>query len=100
MIRSTRNGEPIDTRELSLDEAAALPIARKASNLALAFGRVAKAAATGEKIIVSPAEMERRLAICRVCEFFQASPMKCLKCDCFLNLKTRLETEHCPIAKW
>jgi len=62
--------------------------------------RVAKAAVTGQQVISSKDEIDRRLSICRGCEFFQEDPMKCQKCGCFLNLKTRLETEHCPIAKW
>jgi hypothetical protein len=62
--------------------------------------RVAKAIMKGETIAATTAEIGRRLGICRKCEFFQAVPMRCQKCNCFLNLKTRLETEHCPIAKW
>ena len=62
--------------------------------------KLGKAAATGQKVVASKEEIERRLSICKACEFFEASPMKCRKCGCFLNLKTRLETEHCPIAKW
>jgi len=62
--------------------------------------RVAAAAISGEKVRASAPEVARRLSICRACEFFQASPMRCLKCSCFLALKTRLETEHCPIGKW
>jgi hypothetical protein len=98
VIQSIRNGKRLKTRELSQKEATALPIMRQARDLGQAIGRFAKAARTGEKTIVSPAEMERRLAICRGCQFFQA--MRCLKCHCFLSLKARLETEHCPIAKW
>jgi hypothetical protein len=71
-----------------------------AKNIAGASFRVAKAVMGGERIIVSQAEIERRLSICAKCEFFEAAPMKCRKCGCYLNLKTRLETEHCPIAKW
>jgi hypothetical protein len=71
-----------------------------AKNVAGASFRLAKAAMAGEKINVSPAETERRLGICRQCQFFQAKLMRCLKCGCFLSLKVRLETEHCPINKW
>jgi hypothetical protein len=62
--------------------------------------RVAKAAAAGEKIVVSALEQDRRLAICRGCEFFVKAKASCSKCGCYLNLKTRLETEHCPISRW
>jgi hypothetical protein len=73
----------------------------KASNLVMATGRATKALAAGKQIMASQDEVARRLSICRCCEFFKESPaMRCLKCGCFLNLKTRLETEHCPIRKW
>jgi hypothetical protein len=62
--------------------------------------RLAKAVMKGETITATTEEIGRRLAICRKCEFFHPAPMRCQKCNCFLNLKTRLETEHCPIAKW
>jgi hypothetical protein len=62
--------------------------------------RAAKSGAMRQKVVSSKEEKERRLAICKECEFFQASPLKCRKCGCFLQLKTRLETEHCPIGKW
>jgi hypothetical protein len=62
--------------------------------------RVAMATIKGEKVKASASEIERRMDICRDCQHFQESPMKCRKCGCYLNLKTRLETEHCPIQKW
>jgi hypothetical protein len=86
-IISVRDGRRIPTKQIF-------------SNAAGAAFRVAKATITGEKVICSKEEISARLSICAKCEFFQASPMKCLKCGCYLNLKTRLETEHCPISKW
>lgn len=78
-------------------------IADRPSVVANATGaafRVARAAMKGEIVRASASEIDRRLAICKTCEHFVDNPMKCRKCGCFLNLKTRLETEHCPIAKW
>jgi len=45
-------------------------------------------------------EMERRLSICRSCEFFKPRTEQCAKCGCFMKLKTKLEKAHCPIDKW
>lgn len=70
------------------------------SNLSRAAFRVAKTTLKGGKIKASKSEIARRLSICGTCDFFQKSPMKCRKCGCFLNIKSRLETEHCPILKW
>jgi hypothetical protein len=78
----------------------AAPSGNLVANAAGAAFRLGKAAVLGHQIVSSKEEIDRRLSICRACEFFQPSGMRCLKCGCFLNLKTRLETEHCPIAKW
>ncbi len=68
------------------------------SNLAGAGVRVIQAVVKRERITVSDEEKERRLSICKVCEFYRKG--RCLKCGCYINFKTRLETEHCPIGKW
>lgn len=41
-----------------------------------------------------------RLATCRACEFLDAERMVCLKCGCFTMVKTKWETQTCPIGKW
>lgn len=79
------------------------PLAGHPNIIANATGaafRLAKATMKGEKVRASQSEIDRRMAICKTCEHFVDNPMKCRKCGCFLNLKTRLETEHCPIGKW
>lgn len=48
---------------------------------------------------VSKEERERRLAICKACEFLKDGK-RCLKCGCHVNWKSRLEAWHCPIDKW
>ncbi len=71
---------------------------QKAKNLAGAAKRIGQAAARGQKIAVSKEEADRRMAICQECEFFIGK--SCMKCGCVIKFKARLETEHCPIAKW
>lgn len=52
---------------------------------------------------VKMAELDRRLAICRGCEFWQEngnySLGRCDKCGC-TKYKLYLATESCPIGKW
>ena len=49
----------------------------------------------------SEEEKERRLEICRGCEFFDNDKHpKCKKCGCFLNIKTSWAGESCIIKKW
>lgn len=45
-------------------------------------------------------EFQRRMDICRSCEFFRVKTETCRKCGCFMKLKTKLERSHCPINKW
>lgn len=45
-------------------------------------------------------EFQRRMDICRSCEYFRVKTETCRKCGCFMKLKTKLERSHCPINKW
>ena len=47
---------------------------------------------------VTEAEQERRFAICLRCEFFHDS--RCVKCGCFMALKSRMRSQSCPVGKW
>jgi hypothetical protein len=59
---------------------------------------------------VSVEERERRLNICKSCEFFtpnieelpekERKRQRCVKCGCFMKFKARLRSQHCPIEKW
>ncbi len=60
-----------------------------------AAARVAKAAATGQRVTVPDQERDRRLGICRGCEFYVNK--RCVKCGCVARWKARLATEHCPL---
>jgi hypothetical protein len=43
-------------------------------------------------------EIDRRLEICNLCEFFKDG--RCTICGCFMALKARLATGKCPKGKW
>jgi hypothetical protein len=59
---------------------------------------------------VSEEEQQRRLEICRGCEFFtpnietlsesKRKQERCIKCGCFMNFKAKLRSQHCPINRW
>ncbi len=51
---------------------------------------------------VNATEQERRLTICQACEYFDAAQVQCRQCGCYLSLKVRLASEHCPLdpPKW
>jgi hypothetical protein len=43
-------------------------------------------------------ELNKRLELCSSCEYLINN--RCLKCGCFVEVKTRLATSKCPISKW
>jgi hypothetical protein len=49
---------------------------------------------------VSSTEHERRMSICRACEWFESEDARCVKCGCYMSLKSLLASQHCPIEKW
>ena len=56
----------------------------------------------GAPLFVEEKEVSRRLEICKGCEWFDHEQTRCKKCGCNMNLKTRLESAHCPLdpPKW
>lgn len=43
---------------------------------------------------------QKRMAICRDCEFFVSLTQICTKCGCIMPAKTSLPNAWCPIHKW
>jgi ribulose kinase len=43
---------------------------------------------------------EKRLEICRTCEFFTHKTSRCNKCGCFMEYKALFLNSECPIGKW
>lgn len=67
---------------------------------------VAKDAVTGNLKISSQQEQERRLSICRECEYLLKIPGSskfvgtCKKCGCFMDAKVKFVQSSCPVGKW
>ncbi len=73
---------------------------QQATNLAQAVGSVVASAVRGEAVTVPQEEQARRLAICHACaEWYDPEQERCRHggCGCFLSLKTRIATQHCPL---
>jgi hypothetical protein len=43
---------------------------------------------------------EKRMEICRNCEFFISITQQCKKCGCIMPAKTVLADAFCPVHKW
>lgn len=45
-------------------------------------------------------EVNKRIEICKACEFFMRHQDRCSKCGCYMNIKARLKVSKCPVSKW
>ena len=41
-----------------------------------------------------------RLAICKQCPQLRPATAQCRICNCFMNLKVKIEKAACPIGRW
>jgi len=86
------------TRFKSLQELRQHTQGRSAVAMAGNLGRsLIEWSASGFKTCQSD-ELTKRLGICSSCEY--SLNHRCLKCGCFIEVKTRLATSKCPINKW
>lgn len=49
---------------------------------------------------VSPEVRESRYNICLSCEKLYAPTKTCRLCGCFMNIKTWMPNQNCPVNKW
>jgi hypothetical protein len=49
---------------------------------------------------VTDEDFQKRLDICKTCEYHNANTNQCNKCGCFLKIKASWNSEKCPIDKW
>jgi len=55
------------------------------------------------EVIADFKEIEKRIRICRSCEYKSADALKYMKCEickCRIRYKARLISSACPIGKW
>jgi hypothetical protein len=71
-----------------------------ANNFTGAVKRAAHAAIKGEAVFVNKLTKDTRSAICNMCELRSGSRCSHPECGCFLDGKTELATEECPIGLW
>lgn len=51
-------------------------------------------------LLASPEIREKRLEICRACEYYDEKQVRCRKCGCFLTHKVKFTIDSCPLDKW
>jgi hypothetical protein len=69
-------------------------------NLAKFAFEVVKSAMQSEALFVSDEVREQRLAICRVCSYYDETQVRCKHCGCMLEHKARFALDSCPIDSW
>ena len=52
------------------------------------------------RIMASPEVREKRLKICSSCRFMNDTHTRCKACGCYVELKSSLYSERCPMGYW
>jgi hypothetical protein len=76
------------------------PPIQMAKNLGSSIINNVISVAKGNSLRVEQEEAQKRLNICKKCDFFNALQERCGKCGCNMAVKTYLRAERCPIGKW
>jgi hypothetical protein len=69
-----------------------------AKNLATTAKDVVSDAIEGKDIAASQQQIKERISICNDCDWFFEK--RCLKCGCFISVKSKLASAKCPLDKW
>lgn len=74
----------------------------KLKNKMQALQKIAEEKAV-EKLLVDkvhPDVQLERISICRSCEKFYKVTAQCRLCGCFMNVKSWMPDQRCPVNKW
>lgn len=66
----------------------------------MAVFRNTKSVAQGNDLLAPPMLVDSRIAVCERCPNFIFDSRQCDLCDCFVDVKTMLRAESCPLDKW
>lgn len=67
-------------------------------NAIAAIRRIIRRLRAGQRITASDEVVDMRRAICWACPSRDVN--QCVECTCFIDLKTRLASEKCPLGHW
>lgn len=95
------NEKPLELAKQPAKSCCGQPSAAKvAGNAAKAAGRAIGAFLTGKPVLVETDVRNARLTVCHSCDRFDPKKNRCSECGCYVNGKTKLATERCPLGKW
>lgn len=75
-----------------------IDVPKMAVGIAGAGIRAANAAAHGDPVLADKSTKQKRLSICRNCDYFDDG--QCQECLCLVRGKVILATESCPRNYW
>jgi hypothetical protein len=76
------------------------PVTIQVKNAIVAGSKVVSNVLQGKQVKASDEVIKQRREICQSCEFWIKESERCQLCGCFTNVKTTLQSEHCPKSKW
>lgn len=60
----------------------------------------AQVATNSGPLFVTDEVKAQRLTICKSCDYYDASQVRCKSCGCFLLTKASFALDSCPLHKW
>ena len=95
------HSKDLDNITYSFDNMTDYPsLPEQGKNLAKFAFEVVKNAMQSEALFVSDEVKESRLTICRTCEYYDETQVRCKHCGCMLEHKAKFALDSCPIDKW
>lgn len=73
-------------------------VAEMGKNLLNTAANVVKGVAAGESLSVTDEQANKRLEICKSCEYYVGE--RCTQCGCYMSVKTHIRAANCPVGKW
>ena len=69
------------------------------SQMASNFAKNVAAITRSGVSLCSEEEHDKRFSLCKSCEYLSEKE-RCMKCGCFMKIKTKFAAMKCPIGKW
>ena len=57
-------------------------------------------AMTGDGVKVSEEVYKQRMDTCMSCDYLEKQSIRCMKCGCYMKVKSAFKKTSCPMGKW
>jgi len=97
---NTNRSREIIKKDLKKEEVKLPTKLQMAKNASKSLLNTTKALISGDKVVATTEERDRRTSICKSCSWYIEKLQRCAKCGCVVPLKTYFSEESCPVDKW